>query len=71
MYEVLSEKYPSLVNRTGAKPHTVKVTLNKIEELGGIELLPHPAFSPDLAPSDYYLFRSMAKFLRGKKWEKI
>ena len=32
----------------------------KIKELGGIELLPHPHYSPDLAPSDYYLFRSIS-----------
>ncbi|CAH2101193.1 unnamed protein product [Euphydryas editha] len=76
MYEVISEKYPGLVNgkrvllqQDNAKPHTAKVTRYKIEELGGVELLPHPEFSTDLAPSDYYLFRSMAKFLRGEKFE--
>ncbi|CAH2093031.1 unnamed protein product [Euphydryas editha] len=76
MYKVISEKYPGLVNRKpvllqqeNIKPHTAKVTRNKIEELGSFKLLLHPAFSPDLAPSDYYLFRSMAKFLRGKKFE--
>ena len=31
-----------------------------------ISVLPLPAYSPDLAPSDYYLFRSMAHFLRGR-----
>jgi hypothetical protein len=36
-----------------------KKTLQKIKELEGIELLLHPAFSPDLEPSDYYLFHSM------------
>jgi histone-lysine N-methyltransferase SETMAR len=73
IYTVLLEKCPGLVNRKrvllqkdNARPHTAKKTLQKIEELEGIELLPHPAFSPDLAPSDYYLFRSMAQFLRGK-----
>jgi histone-lysine N-methyltransferase SETMAR len=75
MYTVLLEKYPSLMNRKrvllkqdNARPHTAKKTLQKIEELEGIELLPHPAFSPDLGTSDYYLFCSMAQFLRGKKF---
>jgi histone-lysine N-methyltransferase SETMAR len=75
MYTVLLEKYPALVNRKSvllqqdnARPHRAKKTLQKIEELEGIELLPHPAFSPDLEPSDYNLFRSMAQFLRGKSF---
>jgi hypothetical protein len=34
-------------------------------------VLPHPAFSPDLEPSDYYLFRSMAQFLRCKKFQSV
>jgi histone-lysine N-methyltransferase SETMAR len=49
----------------------VKKTLQKIEELEGTELLPHPAFSPDLEPSDYYLLRSMAQFLHGKKFQSV
>jgi hypothetical protein len=75
MYTVLLEKYPSLVNRKSVllqqdspRPHTAKKTLQKIEELEGIELLPHPALSPDLAPPDYYLFRSMAQFFCGKSF---
>jgi histone-lysine N-methyltransferase SETMAR len=75
MYTVLLETYPALVNRKrvllqqdNARPHTAKKTLHKIEELEGIELLPHPAFSPDLEPSDYYLFRSMAQILRGESF---
>jgi hypothetical protein len=79
MYTVLLEKYPALVNRkrvllrqNNARPHTAKKTLQKIEELEGIELLPHPALSPDLEQSDYYyLFRSMAQFLRGKKFQSV
>jgi [histone H3]-lysine36 N-dimethyltransferase SETMAR len=43
------------------------VTQAKIEELGW-ELLPHPAHSPDLAPSDYYLFRPLKYFLRGQQF---
>jgi histone-lysine N-methyltransferase SETMAR len=72
---VLLEKYRALVNRKlgllqqdNAHPHTAKKTLQKIEELEDFELLPHPAFSPDLDPSDYYLFHSMAQFLHDKNF---
>jgi histone-lysine N-methyltransferase SETMAR len=72
MYTVLFELYPALVNRKrvllqqdNARPDTAKKTLQKIEELEDIELLPHSSFSLDLASSDYYLFCSMAQFLRG------
>jgi histone-lysine N-methyltransferase SETMAR len=60
-----------LLQQDNARPHTAKKTLQKIEELEGIELLPHPAFSPNLKPSDYYLFRSMAQFLHGKKFQSV
>ena len=40
----------------------------KIEELGW-EVLPHPPYSPDLAPSDYHLFRSMQHSLKEKKFK--
>jgi len=30
--------------------------------------LNHPPYSPDLAPSDYFLFRVMKKFLWGKRF---
>jgi hypothetical protein len=55
-----------LLQQDNARAHTAKKTLQKIEELEDIELLQHTAFSSDLEPSDYYLFRSMAQFLRGK-----
>ena len=34
----------------------------------GFQQLSHPPYSPDLAPSDYFLFRVMKKFLRGKRF---
>jgi histone-lysine N-methyltransferase SETMAR len=78
MYMVLLEKYPALANRKhvllqqdNGHPLPVKKTLQKIEELEDIELLQHPAFSPDIEPSDYYLFRSMAQFLHGKKFQSV
>jgi hypothetical protein len=30
-----------------------------------LEILPHPPYSPDLAPSDYHLFRSLSNNLGG------
>ena len=30
--------------------------------------LPHPPYSPDLAPSDYHLFGPMNKMLGGQKF---
>uniref|UniRef100_A0A3Q1F823 Tc1-like transposase DDE domain-containing protein n=1 Tax=Acanthochromis polyacanthus TaxID=80966 RepID=A0A3Q1F823_9TELE len=32
----------------------------------GYEILPHPPYSPDLAPSDFHLFPAMKLFLKGK-----
>lgn len=61
----LIESETDLLQQDKAKPHTSRQTKEKIKELKAIELLPHPAYSPDLAPSDYHLFRSMAHFLRG------
>ena len=78
MYAALTRRYPALVNRKrvlmqhdNAPPHKAKMTTDKIQQLDAIELLPHPAYSPDLAPSDYYLFRSMAHFLRGRRFDNL
>ena len=35
-------------------------------EWNGFELIPHPAYSPDLAPSDYFLFPNLKKDIRGR-----
>ena len=38
-----------------------------IKKSGFLELN-HPLYSPDLAPSDYFLFRNLKKFLRGRRF---
>ena len=55
-----------LFHHDNARPHTARTTLQKISELNW-ELLPHPAYSPDIAPSDFHLFRALRNFLLGKK----
>lgn len=37
-------------------PHTARATLAVCEELG-FDVLPHPPYSPDIAPTDFYIFR--------------
>ena len=34
-------------------------------ERNGYELIPHPVYSPDLAPSDFFLFPNLKKDIRG------
>lgn len=63
----LIEKRPQWARRHGrvillhdnASSNTAKSTKETIKALEW-EALPHPPYSPDLAPSDYHLFRSMA-----------
>ncbi|EFN63457.1 Histone-lysine N-methyltransferase SETMAR, partial [Camponotus floridanus] len=48
--------------------HTCMVAMSKLNELK-FELLPHPPYSPDLAPSDFFLFPNLKKYLGGKKYK--
>ena len=34
----------------------------------GLKILPHPAYSPDLAPSDFFLFPALKSDLRGRRF---
>lgn len=72
--DALQQKRPELINRKGvvflqdnARPHTSLVTRQKLLQLEW-DTMPHPPYSPDLAPSDYYLFRSLQNFLDDKSF---
>ncbi|KAI6648179.1 Histone-lysine N-methyltransferase SETMAR [Oopsacas minuta] len=44
-----------LLQHDNARPHVSSKTMAAIDGLG-FEWPPHPSYSPDLAPSDYWLF---------------
>jgi [histone H3]-lysine36 N-dimethyltransferase SETMAR len=46
---------------------SIKTTANELHELS-YELLPHSLYSPDLAPSDLFLFADLKRMLAGKKF---
>ncbi|KAG5325755.1 MOS1T transposase, partial [Pseudoatta argentina] len=50
-----------------ARPHVAKPVKTYLETLKW-EVLPHPPYSPDIAPSDFHLFRSMAHGLADRRF---
>ena len=48
-----------IFQHNNARPHVAKVVMETLEALNW-DALSHPPYSPDIAPSDYHLFRSMA-----------
>ena len=66
-----------LLQQENARVHTCKVAMDA-EERNRYELIPHPAYSPDLAPGDSFLFPNMKKDIRGlhfrsmkKSWRQL
>ncbi|UYV66659.1 K02A2.6-like [Cordylochernes scorpioides] len=41
----------------------------RMKNIYGFEVLEHPAYSPDLAPSDFFLFGLLKKELKGKRFD--
>jgi histone-lysine N-methyltransferase SETMAR len=56
-----------LLQHDNARPHTARATAKKIMNLR-LECIPHPAYSPDLAPSDYHVFGPLKEAVGGKKF---
>ncbi|UYV75996.1 hypothetical protein LAZ67_13002061 [Cordylochernes scorpioides] len=64
----LREKHNKLIlQHDNAPAHNATVVKNTIKGLGW-ELLPHPLYSPDLAPSDYHLFTSLGHALKKQEF---
>ena len=68
----IAEKRPEYATRheaiifhhDNARSHVAIPVKNYLEN-SGWEVLPHPPYSPDLAPSDYHLFRAMQNAFTG------
>lgn len=69
----INEKRPHLKQKKllhlqdNSPAHNTLKTLTNLDELG-YELLPHSPFCPDLAPSDYWLFLNLKKWIMGQKF---
>ena len=55
----------TLLQHDNARPHTSAATRDVIQRLG-FSVLPHPPYSPDLAPSDFHLFPKLKGHLKGQ-----
>jgi len=60
-----AEIYDILFHQDNARPQISVATTNATVCLG-FTVLPHPAYSLDLAPSDFHLFHNVKEELRGK-----
>jgi GMP synthase-like glutamine amidotransferase len=47
--------------------HTARQTTALLQQFHW-DIMDHPPYSPDLAPSDYHLFLHMKRFLAGKQF---
>ncbi|GFO33140.1 histone-lysine N-methyltransferase SETMAR [Plakobranchus ocellatus] len=72
--EAIHRKRPRLLRRgvvlqhNNATPHSVNLTQQWLQRYSW-EILPHPAHSPDLAPSDFHLFGPLKRHLGGMAFE--
>ena len=56
-----------LLLQDNAPAHTSQIIMTAATECG-LEVLPRPPYSPDMAPSDFYLFQKLKPNLRGTQF---
>jgi hypothetical protein len=59
-----------LMHVNNARPHTAKLSTQYFHE-NRMKSAPHPPYFPDLAPSDFYLFRYVKMCLAGLSFEDV
>ena len=57
-----------MLHHDNASAHTAARTAEFLHE-SGVQVIPHPPYSPDLAPCDFFLFPKAKKELRGQRYE--
>ena len=57
-----------LLQQDNARVHTCETAMDAVE-WNGYELISHPAYSLDLAPSNYFLFPNLKKDIRGRHFQ--
>jgi transposase len=57
-----------IVHADNATPHTAAISTSFLEE-NGMTKAHHPLYSPDLAPSDFYLFGYIKRNLSGTSFD--
>ncbi len=58
------------LHHDNAPPHTSAITLALIGS-SGMDMVPHPPYSLDLAPCDYFLFPRLKSGLRGHRFRNL
>ncbi len=58
------------IHLDNAPAHNATLTLALVQQLGWTRL-PHPAYSPDLAPNDFWLYSRLKKNLRGVRFPSL
>jgi histone-lysine N-methyltransferase SETMAR len=72
LWDAICSKHPGqlareVLHHDNFRTHTTQATKERIQELQ-CELLEHPPYSPDLAPSDFHLFGTLKNHLGGKRF---
>ena len=56
------------MHQDNAPAHQARATQDVITEMG-IEIMPHPPYSPDHTPCDFHLFPKVKQELRGRHFQ--
>ncbi len=73
LHEAMKRKRPRvkyMLHMDNASPHTADLTLIRLL-MTGVRTIPHPPYSPDLAPSDFWFFPRIKKQLRGTRFRTL